>query len=82
MTVTDTAFVPDRISIPAGQATDLVFTRTVEKTCATELVIPSLDLRKPLPLNRPVVVSLPPQAAGEIAFACGMNMLKGVVVVR
>ena len=82
VTVSDTAFAPDRVSIPAGQATDLVFTRTVEQTCATELVIPSLGVRKPLPLNRPVVVRIPAQAAGEIAFACGMNMLKGTVVVR
>ena len=34
-----------------------------------------------LPLNGPVVVALTPEK-GEIAFVCGMNMLKGSVVVR
>jgi len=44
--------------------------------------VPSLNLKKALPLNRPVVVRLTPAKAGEIGFACGMNMLKGTVIVR
>ena len=68
--------------VPAGRTVDLVFTRTAEDTCATEVVIPALKVRKPLPLGKAVVVTLPPQPAGEIAFACGMSMLRGTVVVR
>jgi plastocyanin domain-containing protein len=33
-------------------------------------------------LNVGVVVSIPPQAKGEIEFVCGMNIHKGTVVVR
>jgi plastocyanin domain-containing protein len=35
-----------------------------------------------LPLNEPVTIEFTPEEAGEVAFACGMNMLKGVVVVQ
>jgi plastocyanin domain-containing protein len=31
-------------------------------------------------LNEPVEIEFTPAKAGEIAFVCGMNMLKGVVV--
>ena len=40
------------------------------------------DIKKPLPLNQPVVVEFTPKAAGDIAFTCGMNMFKGKVVAR
>jgi RND family efflux transporter MFP subunit len=80
--VTKESFVPANLTVPAGRAVDLVFTRTAEDTCATEVVVPALNVRKPLPLGKPVVVAIPPQPAGEIAFACGMNMLRGTVVVR
>ena len=55
--------------------------RTSETTCATEVVFASLNIRKALPLNEPVAIDFTPQKAGEIAFVCGMNMLKGRVVV-
>jgi plastocyanin domain-containing protein len=35
-----------------------------------------------LPLNEPVAIEFTPAKTGDIAFACGMNMLKGVVVVQ
>ena len=53
-----------------------------EKTCATSVVFASLNVKKELPLNEPVTLEFTPAQAGEIAFACGMNMLRGVIVVR
>jgi plastocyanin domain-containing protein len=35
-----------------------------------------------LPLNEPVVVEFTPKTSAEIAFVCGMNMLRGTVVVQ
>jgi plastocyanin domain-containing protein len=46
------------------------------------VVFPSLNIKRPLPLNEPVVIEFTPAKAGDIAFACGMNMLKGVVVAQ
>jgi plastocyanin domain-containing protein len=33
-------------------------------------------------LNERVVIEFTPREAGEVAFACGMNMLRGTLVVR
>jgi plastocyanin domain-containing protein len=45
-------------------------------------VFPSLNIKRPLPLNEPVVIEFTPQKSGEIALACRMNMLHGTVVVQ
>ena len=33
-------------------------------------------------LNEPAVVEFTPKSSGEIGFVCGMNMLRGTVVVQ
>jgi RND family efflux transporter MFP subunit len=81
ISLTEKGFEPARVTVPAGQVR-LVFTRTTDATCATEVVFPARDLRKALPLNVPTSVVFAAATAGEIAFACGMDMLKGTVVVR
>ena len=80
--VTEKGFEPDRVRLRAGTAARLTFIRTTDKTCATEVVFPSMNLKRPLPLNEAVVIEFTPAKAGEIAFVCGMNMLKGSVVVE
>jgi plastocyanin domain-containing protein len=45
-------------------------------------MVPSLNTKRALPLNEPVVIEFTPAKSGDIAFACGMNKLKGVVVVE
>lgn len=82
VTVGDTAFEPATLTFRAGIPARVTFVRTSEKTCATEVVFPSLNLRKALPLNEPVAVEFVPEQTGEVAFACGMNMLKGRAVVE
>lgn len=80
--ITASGLVPDRVTVPANQAVDLVFIRRVEETCGTELAIPDLGVRRDLPLDVRVTVRLPPRAPGELSFSCGMDMLKGVIIVR
>ena len=75
-------FDPPVVEVEAGQSVTLVFTRRTEETCATEVVIPSEDLEVALPLNEPVEITLEPARKGDIAFLCGMNMLRGKVVVN
>ena len=80
--VTEKAFEPDRVSLRAGSPIRLTFVRTTDKTCGTEVVFPSLNIKRALPLNQPVAIEFTPAKTGDIAFACGMNMLKGVVIVN
>jgi RND family efflux transporter MFP subunit len=80
--VTEQGFDPAKVSLRAGTPARITFIRTTDKTCATEVVFPSLKIKRALPLNEPVQIEFTPAKTGEIAFACGMNMLKGVVVVQ
>ncbi len=75
-------YQPPRVALRAGTPARITFLRTTDKTCGTELVFPSLNVKRALPLNQPVVIEFTPEKAGEIAFACGMNMLKGTIVVE
>jgi RND family efflux transporter MFP subunit len=79
--VTEKGYEPARVSVRAGVPARLTFTRTTDKTCGTEVVFPSLNIRRALPLNEPVTIEFTPAKTGEIAFVCGMNMLNGIVVV-
>jgi plastocyanin domain-containing protein len=55
--------------------------RTTDETCATEVVFPAFEIKRALPLNEPVEVEFTPREAGEIAFACAMDMLRGTIPV-
>ena len=80
--VTDKGYEPTKLTLRAGQPARITFVRTTDKTCGTEVVFPSLNIRRPLPLNEPVVIEFTPRDSGEIGFGCGMNMLRGTVVVQ
>jgi plastocyanin domain-containing protein len=45
-------------------------------------VFPSLNIRRRLPPNEPVVIEFPPKSAGAIGFVCGANMLRGTLAVQ
>jgi hypothetical protein len=82
ITVDGEGFHPNRIAAHPGQPITLALTRTTNETCANQIVIASLGVTKDLPLNETVEVTVTPAEKGEIAFACGMNMLKGSIVVQ
>lgn len=82
MKVTKKGFEPARIEVKKGQPLHLVVTRKTEDTCATELVIQGQNLEKDLPLNKPVAFDFTPDKAGEITYACGMGMVRGVLVIE
>ena len=80
--VSEQGFEPAKVVLRAGTPARLTFVRTTDETCGTEVVFPSLNIKRALPLNEPVIIEFTPAKAEEIAFACGMNMLRGAVVVQ
>ena len=80
--VNEQGYEPASVALRSGVPARLTFVRTTDKTCGTEVVFPSLNVKRALPLNQPVDIAFTPAKSGEIAFACGMNMLKGVIVVH
>ncbi len=82
VTVDGAGYHPSALSAPAGRPVRLTVTRTSEEGCGQEIVFPSLELRRDLPLNRPVVVEFTMPASGSVAFACGMDMMRGSIVAQ
>jgi plastocyanin domain-containing protein len=80
--VTGEGFVPSNIKVKQGQPVRLVVTRKTDRTCATEIVIRDLKINKKLPLNQPVTVDFTPSKSGQLRYACGMDMVSGVIVVE
>jgi RND family efflux transporter MFP subunit len=80
--VTEQGYEPAKLTVRAGMPVRLTFVRTTDKTCGTEVVFPSLSIRRPLPLNQPVAIEFTPKTAGEIGFVCGTNMFRGTLVVE
>lgn len=74
--------MPASIIAKKGEPLVLDVVRTTETTCATEIVIPELDLERPLPLGQVVSVEIPTQEARTLTYQCGMAMYKSRLVIQ
>jgi len=59
----------------------LAFYRTDAENCGGEVVFAKQKITKKLPVGETVLVEFTPNEAGEISFACGMDMLRGKLIV-
>jgi plastocyanin domain-containing protein len=81
VTVTGQGYEPSSIDAAAGAPLTLVFKRTSDQGCGHEVVFPDRNIRRELPLNEEVEITLTPAADENIGFTCGMGMLRGSIVV-
>lgn len=82
VTVTNKGFEPSQIKTLQGIEVELEVIRKTNETCATEIIIPSKNIKKELPLNKTVNIKLGKLKKGEITFSCGMDMISGVINVQ
>ena len=75
-------YTPSRIEVVEGQHVQLRFIRKESSGCTREVVFPALGIKKQLPEGKPVIIHLPDLKAGEYEFKCGMDMIKGKLIVR
>jgi len=75
-------FHPATFTLEKDKPAKLIFTRTTDDTCAKEVVFKETKLEKPLPLNTPVEVDIPPGAARTLNFQCGMGMFSGKITIE
>jgi plastocyanin domain-containing protein len=80
--VVEKGYHPSQITAKAGERLRLKFIRREYNSCTREVVFPSLNIRRELPPNQPVVIDLPPLQAGELVFHCGMKMVRGTIQVE
>jgi plastocyanin domain-containing protein len=82
VTLTEQGYKPETIRLRRGVPARLTFVRKVEATCGTTLQIPDYQIKRDLPFNEAVVVEFTPNKRGQSEFSCGMNMIRGKIVVR
>lgn len=75
-------YSPDRIVVKQGQPVRLLFYREDDSECTAQVVIPDLKLKQDLAVRQETAVDLVPEKEGEFTFACGMDMMKGKLVVE
>jgi plastocyanin domain-containing protein len=84
VTASEHGFSPSSLKLThggPGSHAAVTFVRTTDKTCATEVVFPDLQIERKLPLNEVVSVEVPTDTARTLTFQCGMAMYKGALVV-
>ena len=81
VTVSSDGYEPSSISVLKGQPVKLAFYRADSNNCGGEVIFAKQKIKKKLPVGETVVVEFTPTEAGEIAFACGMDMLRGKLIV-
>jgi plastocyanin domain-containing protein len=79
--VTEKGYEPAELKLQLGVPARLTCVRETDRTCGTEVVLPEYDIERVLPLNERVVVEFTPQKSGKFGFACGMNMVKGKLII-
>ena len=79
--ITSKGFEPSSLKLKAGAPAKVTFVRKTDETCAKEVVMKDYGIKRDLPLNELVTVEFTPRK-GEFTFACGMNMVKGKLIVE
>lgn len=80
--ITEHGYQPAAFRLRRGIPARVTFLRKTDTTCGTEVVFPDYGITRELPLNTPVLVRFTPTKSGEFTFTCGMQMMRGKVIVR
>ena len=80
--VTDEGFVPAVVVVPRGKPVTLIVTRRTDRTCSTEMAFGPPEQRYDLPLGKPVRIELAAGVTDTMRYACGMDMLRGMIVAK
>jgi plastocyanin domain-containing protein len=75
-------YTPDTIVVQAGKPVRLQFYRDETADCSERVVFEKFKIDEMLPAFQTTTVEFTPTEPGEYPFRCGMNMLKGLLVVE
>lgn len=81
VTATNDGYSPSTISAKKGEDLVLRFTRKTKSECLSEVVFPTLNIKKELPVDQTVEIAVKADKEGTIPFQCGMAMVKGKIEV-
>ena len=75
-------YSPDVIAVKQGIPVKLDFYRDETASCTEQVVFGDFGIARNLPAYQTTSIEFTPDKAGEFTFACGMNMVRGKLVVE
>lgn len=75
-------YSPDLIVVKQGRPVKLDFYRDETASCSEEVIFGDFGIARHLPSFTTTVIEFTPDKAGEFIFTCGMNMLRGKLIVE
>ena len=75
-------YSPDVIVVKQGVPVRLDFYRDETASCTEQVIFGDFGIARDLPAFQTTPIEFTPDKAGEFTFACGMNMVRGKLVVE
>ncbi len=75
-------YSPDVIVVRQGSPVRLNFYRDETASCSEEIVFGDFGIARQLPAFKTTSIEFTPEKIGEFTFTCGMNMMRGKLVVE
>lgn len=75
-------YSPDIIVVKQGIPVRLNFYRDETSSCSEQIIFGDFGIAKHLPAFKTTPIEFTPAKSGEFTFACGMNMLRGKLIVE
>jgi plastocyanin domain-containing protein len=75
-------YAPDVIVVKQGKPVRLDFFRDETSSCTEQVVFGDFGIVRDLPAYKTTPIEFTPDKAGEFTFACGMNMVRGKLIVQ
>ncbi len=75
-------YSPDVIVVKEGEPVRLDFYRDETSGCSEQIIFGDFGIARDLPAYKTTPIEFTPKKAGEFTFTCGMNMLRGKLVVQ
>lgn len=75
-------YSPDVIAVKLGKPVRLNFYRDETASCSEQVIFGDFGIARDLPAFQTTPIEFTPDKAGEFSFVCGMNMLRGKLIVE
>lgn len=75
-------YSPDTVVVKQGATVRLNFRREETSSCSEQVVFGDFGIVRDLPAYKTTSVEFTPDKPGEFIFTCGMNMLRGKLIVQ
>ena len=74
-------YTPDVVVVKQGRPVRLDFYRDETASCSDRVVLGDFGIARDLPAFKTTSIEFTPDKGGEFTFTCGMNMMRGKLIV-